>query len=671
MKRQWWRTPHPFVCLAILLAVLAWAAWRGEDTNWDLQNYHRFDAFALLHAREARDVAPAGPQSFLNPAPYLLPYGLDRLLPPLAAGLLVAASQSLGLMLAWAIAWTLSRRLLPSLLATCVACTGAVVLSELGTSFADLVLAAPPLGSILLMLRAPPLPERGALPERSAIPGLLLAGALTGAAIGIKPTSLFLLPPLLVFGAMRQGHPSQGAKAAILLIAGAGLGGILSDGAWALTLWRQYGSPVFPFMNTVFRAASAARVDFGDPRFHFMGWRHAIAIPAALATGSASTGEISIRDGRLVFALLLGILRLAGRALLPRRSRRFDPLDAACGFILIGVPGWLVLCPIQRYAAVLEILSGLTVILLLARLPGRTAPLLATLLASILLIGTTRPADYFHRPWSAASRLRVPPGIPPDATYGLLAQPLAEWVTIPPRPAHSFGLTSTLLQTGGVLQRRLDAMLRASGGRLWLLSFDTSIGGQVREEMRIHGIVMAPPCLRAASLFWINTVFCRGIVAAPRRLAASYLHPGDQVTFSTAGYGLIYELGGFGGTDPDATWAIGRDAALGFHLDPAARSAGLVLSIHLAGMVGARARSVTITAAGGRPDSVRLGAPSYFANPTLCIPPGGAGDNTVEVGFSTDNPQSPAQLHLGSDPRPLAFKLYAMSLRLAHPGECP
>ena len=622
---------HLLACLLILSGCVAWAAWRGQDVNWDLQNYHRYDAFALLHARGARDAAPAGPQSFLNPLPYLLPYALSRLLPPFAAGLLVAAAQSAALMLAWAIAWTLSRRVLPAALATLAAGTGPMVLGELGTSFADLGLAAPALASLLIVLRRPREPA-----------ALLLAGALTGAAIGIKPTSLFLLPALLAASAMLGA-----VRAACFVLAGIVLGGLLADGLWALHLWRVYSSPLFPFMNRLFRAPSAAFVNFSDRRYHFQGALHALAIPFRLAIGSDTTGEVPIRDGRLALAACLAVLRLGLRG----RARRFDARDATAAWLLLGLAGWLLLCPIERYAASLEIGCGLFAVLALEPRPA------AMLLAAVALVLTTRPADYFHRPWSEA--LRVPAGIPPDATYGLLTHPLGIWVATPPYPAASFGMMATLLRSGGVLARRTDRILAASAGRLWLLNDDLPVMPVVRAEMRIHGFALAPPCLRAPSLFWIDTVFCRGVLVGSRPLAASSLALGQDVRFSRSGDGLIYEIEGFAPTDPDATWAEGRTSMLAFHLDGAT---GTVLTLRLAGVVGAPARHVAISVDDEPARSVTLGPPSYFARVSLCIAPQPGGGGTVRMRFVTDDARSLAQLHLGDDPRPLSFKLYTMRL---------
>src|SRR5438270_12031516 len=47
-----------FACVALLL---------GRDTNWDLRNYHFYNAYALLEGRLWRDLAPANAQAFLHP----------------------------------------------------------------------------------------------------------------------------------------------------------------------------------------------------------------------------------------------------------------------------------------------------------------------------------------------------------------------------------------------------------------------------------------------------------------------------------------------------------------------------------------------------------------------------------------------------------------------------
>ena len=224
------------------------------------------------------------------------------------------------------------------------------------------------------------------------------------------------------------------------------------------------------------------------------------------------------------------------------------------------------------------------------------------------------------------------------------------------------------MESGGALQRRLDRILHDGPDRIWLLNLEQPVDNQIRAEMSIHGIALAPPCLRAASMFWIDTVFCRGVVVGPRAEAASDLRPGETVSFSSSGYGLIYEIAGFEPTEPDGTWATSHDSALAFHLDPAVRASGAILSLRLAGLGGAPLHKVTIAAGDAPPIAVALSPPSYFAEPRLCIPPQASGD--VLVRFNTPEIRSLAELGLSPEPRHLAFRLYDMSLRPARPGEC-
>lgn len=49
----------------LLCALVSWQ--KGLDINWDVQNYHYYNAWAHLHDRYSIDLAPAGMQSFFNP----------------------------------------------------------------------------------------------------------------------------------------------------------------------------------------------------------------------------------------------------------------------------------------------------------------------------------------------------------------------------------------------------------------------------------------------------------------------------------------------------------------------------------------------------------------------------------------------------------------------------
>lgn len=651
------------------IILLGWTFLRGQDANWDLQNYHLYDVFALLHGRLHADVAPGGPQSFLNPLPYVLPYLARRLLSPVGAGLAIAASQLIPIMIIWGIA----RRVWGSrpggewvaVISMVCACTGAIVLTEAGTSFCDVVLSALPLFGLLLLL---PSGEDDQAPRTVH---LLMAGIAVGAAVALKPTGLFLLPALACSAVLTANHRLSGSvlfRVACVPALGAIAGAVLSDGAWAVLLWTEYGSPVFPFLNRLFQAPSAASIDFADPRYHWQSIPHAIALPLNLAVGSDEAGEIVVRDIRFALALPVSLAIMLLRPVLARAGRPRDPLLIPNVWFLVGTAFWLLLSPLQRYAVSLEMLASVIITVVAARLAGRWRfPILMGVV--IVLAMTTRPADFFHRPWSDAYTPHVPSAISAGATYGLLDQPLAYWVTAAPHPAHAFMLLSDLLTPGGRLQRRLDRIVGGAGHKLWLLDLDRPVGRMIRTEMSMHGIVMAPPCIRAGNMVWIDTVFCGGRLVGARADAASDLPMGEQVRFSKKGTGLIYEIFGWDATEQDGTWATAPHAVLAFR--PVSDPSGgvMMLTLKLAGINGAPAHHVVAQANGGASQDWTIDA----TGPTtrkLCIGHERKPGDVVEVQFDTDDVRSLRKLGSGLEARPLAFRLLFMRLSQAETGEC-
>lgn len=128
----------------------------GQDHNWDLQNYHRYNPYALLNGKVGLDLAPAQWQSYFNPALDLLYYGLTAALPAPLAGFIMGTLHGVNAVLVLAIARVLlqgagARYRLPLLLAL-AGCLAPGFLSELGNSMGDNMTALCVLGSLLIVL---------------------------------------------------------------------------------------------------------------------------------------------------------------------------------------------------------------------------------------------------------------------------------------------------------------------------------------------------------------------------------------------------------------------------------------------------------------------------------------------------------------------------------------
>ncbi len=589
------------------------AAWAGQDANWDLQNYHAYAAHALLNGRYPLDVGPGGFQAYLNPLPYVPQYLLRRTLSPFSAAMVLAALQATVAPVAWAITGRLAGLAgNPALraMATMAGCTSAMVLSEIGTSFADLLVLPLVLGGLLLLLHA----------DAARRAPFLWAGMLVGAAAGLKLTN-GLYAVGLIAAALWPARTWRGAAEAAGLSAAGFVAGIaVTGGAWAAYLWTAFGNPVFPLMNTWFRSPSAMASDFADQRFLPAGLLDALAYPLRIALGEHPTAELPFADPRLLLGLPLVVLtwRSAGR-MLP--------------FLWGSALAWLGVFAIERYAVGLEMLAAIGAIDAVARLPGPRRRELACLAATAALVTATRPADFWHRPWADAYAPAPPAALAAPAAYIMTWHPDGYWVPALPAASRFYSIVPTGLATGGVLRARLEQGLRTPpGGRLWTMGPDIPLGEDLRSRLSALGVVPAAPCVRARSLWWIDTVFCRAAASGPRPLAAADLAPEQTVDFGRAGSGWIYEVSGWLEAGEQGVAAATPSPRL--VMRPAAEGRTMVLALD---MVGAASVLVNGSPAGLGPD--------------LCLPAG----PDVDLTFRAAAP-------------PLLLR--SMILRPARPGEC-
>lgn len=510
---------------------VAYALASGQDANWDLQNYHDYVAYALLHWRYPLDVAPGGFQSYLNPLPYALPYLLRRHFSPMLGAALLAACQAIIAPIAYALAETLARASAPKphvmlpVLAVLTGLTAAMAVSEIGTSFADLRLASIILGALLALLRSQP----------------LVAGLLLGGAVGLKLSNVIFIPGLVAAALLvRPFVWRRGVHLAVGLV-----GGFMVAGApWAAYLWITLGNPVFPVFNDVFLSASAVASGYREAAFLPHGLVDALAFPWRIARGEHPTAEMAFADPRLLSALVLGIAGVAGRAPLP------SPVVRTFAFLVVTVVTWLAISAIQRYAIALDVLAGILIPLLACRLlPSRPRLMLAGgVAATFLVVALTRPADWWHRPWSApfAFRVSAAAALAEPAAYLIVSEPNGYRASLLPTASRFYNIVADGIAPGGALRERITRGIAAPPvGGIRTIAVDLRLSLSAREKLAANGVAPAAPCVRQASLWWVDTVICGAARVGSRLLAAAELAPGEAVDFSIRGSGWIYLLPGW------------------------------------------------------------------------------------------------------------------------------
>jgi len=277
------------IALGSLLAGAIYTWFAGEDVNWDWQNYHDYNVWALVTGRYGIDALPAGFQTYFNPTVYFPVYYMRHLL-PLPYGLMIlGAVHGLNLLLIYFLVRVLLK-------------VGPMTLSEVGTSFSDILTALPILAGCFLILSAEGRHGR-----------YILAGVLIGAAVGLKLTNV-----VYALGAAAAVLvASRPLKATFCLGVGGAAGALATGGAWGLMLWREMGNPIFPLFNAVFQSPELVPMNIMDWQFLPRGMLDALAYPFYWLVGDNRSSEYPFRDARFAVATVLIVLGI-GRGLVTR-----------------------------------------------------------------------------------------------------------------------------------------------------------------------------------------------------------------------------------------------------------------------------------------------------------------------------------------------------------------
>ncbi|CCD93303.1 conserved membrane hypothetical protein [Bradyrhizobium sp. ORS 375] len=519
---------------AIAGAVYAYVA--GEDINWDWQNYHDYAGFALVHGRFDVDVAPGGFQSFLNPLIYLLPYAVRHGLGAPWWGMALGALHGLNL----AVVFWLTRVLLGRaadaaalIAALLIAALSPMALSEVGTSFADILTTLPILAGLALLFSSE---DNDARPTH-----LLTAGLMFGAATGLKLTNA----TFLIAAAVSLLLMARPLRAVFTFGAASAVGGIVTAGPWALKMLRDFGSPLYPFYNTIFRSPEAPLVSIVDTRFMPHSLADALAYPFYWVVGKHPSSEWPFRDPRFAVVIVLLIaLILTGlwqrREVLPLRDRRLIM------FFWISYIMWMLAFSIQRYLMPLELLAAPLIVLLLLRLIGawreptamqsslRSKPAVIVGVALAIALAS-QPTDWMRRPWSDPYRPQLAEALRQPATFLLLQKPLGYVTSFLPQGSRVYQLSELVvpLVPGGVLDRRVRSGLASPlPGGVWALYYAESPADNPPRldvladyDLKIDG---SRRCARIPGADGTDIMACPVISAVPPAASTAGLKPASS-----------------------------------------------------------------------------------------------------------------------------------------------
>ncbi|OFA02585.1 glycosyltransferase 87 family protein [Duganella sp. HH101] len=494
-----WLLPPLFGVLSLLL---------GQDDNWDLRNYHLYNPFALLNGKLNVDLAPGQWQSYFNPTLDLVYYGLLRALPAPLAGFAMGALHGLNALLVLAIARRLLAHLpqagaqrlplslplsVPLLLAL-AGCMGCAFFSQLGNSMGDNLTALCVLGALALALR-----HWEAL-ARAGGRGLalaLLAGLVMGAGTGLKLTNATYALALCAALLMLPGGWWRAVSRAFVFGAGVLSGIALTAGHWFWRMWLEFGNPLYPQFNDIFRSPLAAPIGIGDTHWLPQGWTEKLLWPVIFALHPERVTEIRMR--LLLWPLLyLGFIvlavaalrawrrpRIAGQAGLPPQAR------FVLAFFVLAYLGWQALFSIYRYLVPLELLAPLVLWLLAHRLLAPPAARRVAGGAVLLAVLLALPTPHWGRArWSSeAFRVSVPELAHPEQSLVLTTQAPVGWYTAGFPASLAFVSISGGFPGSALYDQRVAAMMAERSGPFYVLltSIQQDPAEKPRAERRRQG----------------------------------------------------------------------------------------------------------------------------------------------------------------------------------------
>jgi hypothetical protein len=380
----------------------------GQDANWDLRNYHFYNAYAFLNDRYAQDLLPSQTPYFYNPLIDVPFFVLAMHASARAAGFALGFVQGLNFILLFGIAY--ATLIVPNPRHKVIACAALAALgmlggggiAQIGTTFGDNITSLGAFLSAALVVRHL---ERLSADKVSRAFGLALAfGIPVGMMTGLKlPAALYAVG--LCGGLLFVGRSwRRGAILSFAFGLGALIGCMLTLGYWMAFLQGHFGSPLFPYFNNYFHSPLAPLTSARDMAYVPHSWGDYFLMPFLFAQSAYRVGEIPLRDWRipilyvlLPFALALRLFFGRNRAAADALSKPYSARYLLASFSLAYV-AWLVMFSIYRYAVTLEMAAPLLIVLAIGLLPLKisTRGLVAAFILAVVA-ASVQPGNWTRR----------------------------------------------------------------------------------------------------------------------------------------------------------------------------------------------------------------------------------------------------------------------------------
>jgi hypothetical protein len=289
----------------------------------------------------------------------------------------------------------------------------------------------------------------------------------------------------------------------------AAAGFLIFAGHHLFTLWSDFGNPLFPYMNQIFRSPYFEPTEIWDPRFIPDSFRKLMTFPFYWTMlNDYVVSEPKFRDWRAAIAyvaLVIGVLWLAVAWL--RRSRRLcdalgqtPGLGLVCAFVVVSYFSWALEFGYYRYAIPLEMLTGVIAMgVLIWLFEDRRLRKAAAVAVLGLAVTTTIYLDWGRRPYTGKYVEVSVPQLPPRSIVLIATwDPAAYFIPYAEPTVQYLGIENNYLQLSqsNKLAQEVKRLMRAPGRAKFVVSVGEFDAGKLNALLDNFGLKLSPsPCL--------------------------------------------------------------------------------------------------------------------------------------------------------------------------------
>lgn len=441
----------------------------GQDSNWDLQNYHLYNPYALLNNRVGFDLAPAGFQSYFSPMIDVPAWLLYRYLPAPAVGFLMGLFHGL----CYPLLYKITQAVLPAarikvlILLSIAGCLTANFLSSLGNGMGDVTTAVFVLAGIysaLLHLNQPVKPGNG-------LRFIALSGLLLGLAAGLKLTNIVFCAALFFALLMVKRSLSAYHFRSLIVFSLSTLAGLLLiDGYWLWKMWDTFGNPLFPQMNSVFKSDLVGNITVMDQSWRPKTLTDFLLWPFIFTFNAKKVGQINVIEPLWIFGYILTIAFAASRLLKGVSVSLAPGKRLILWFTVTAYLLWMGLFSIFRYVVPMEMLLPLLCYFIASSFSHKkiTAAAAIVILFSSLFSVFRGSPSWGHEKWHrSAFRVEQPAVSPADSTVVVLigGDPVYGWLIPSLPPSMRFTQVASNFPETPEYMRQQQTMVTAKGSQ--------------------------------------------------------------------------------------------------------------------------------------------------------------------------------------------------------------